>query len=468
MTPKRSLITAIESPGAGRDEAAETGGLWRAPSGATLVSEAADGDHFFLIEEGHAEVSRAGHILGRLGPGSFFGEMGLLDSAPSSATVKAAGPVALRVFDRQAFDELMDGPSQLSSLIAATADERRTSATLVAPRLAAGAGVERAAPALPRPARRRRRRSRPVAVAAAVLAVLVAAGGGAFVMTQRDVATPVSLADAMRTLRAGPGGPLPAGVVAAAIGPSAGVGPGAAIADPPAAASAPGAGSAAGSRPAPAPGVRTSTVASAPFSMPPPGVYAYATTGGESISMFGAHHDYPARTYAVVRSTGGCGWEFEQQVVAEHTDYAWRCSEPGKLFDLGEGSEITFFGQTDGITYHCRPPALMLETGMAKGMTGEATCVSDQGDQAHISGVYDGTEPMTIGPTTVQAAHLSITTTLSGRANGGAKVEMWLDPDTGLMVEEFRNVDSQAHATFGNVRYQEHATFRLQSLTPAS
>ena len=39
---------------------------------------------FFAIEEGSAEVKRGEQHLAELGPGDFFGEMGLIGKAPAT------------------------------------------------------------------------------------------------------------------------------------------------------------------------------------------------------------------------------------------------------------------------------------------------------------------------------------------------------------------------------------------------
>jgi cAMP-dependent protein kinase regulator len=48
-----------------------------------------------LIEEGEAEVTRDGDHVNDLGPGDFFGEMGLLEKTLRNATVTAKSPMKL-------------------------------------------------------------------------------------------------------------------------------------------------------------------------------------------------------------------------------------------------------------------------------------------------------------------------------------------------------------------------------------
>ncbi len=68
--------------------------------GKHLVDEGDYAYEFMAIEEGSAEVRRGDRILAELGPGDFFGEMGLIDSERRNATVIAKTPLRLITLDR--------------------------------------------------------------------------------------------------------------------------------------------------------------------------------------------------------------------------------------------------------------------------------------------------------------------------------------------------------------------------------
>lgn len=62
-----------------------------------------EGDYaytFMAIEEGTAEVRRGDERVAELGPGDFFGEVGLLDTERRTATVVATSPMRLITLDR--------------------------------------------------------------------------------------------------------------------------------------------------------------------------------------------------------------------------------------------------------------------------------------------------------------------------------------------------------------------------------
>jgi CRP/FNR family cyclic AMP-dependent transcriptional regulator len=63
--------------------------------GRELVREGDFSYEFMAIEEGEAEVTRGGEHVANLGPGDFFGEMGLLEKTLRNATVTAKTPVRL-------------------------------------------------------------------------------------------------------------------------------------------------------------------------------------------------------------------------------------------------------------------------------------------------------------------------------------------------------------------------------------
>jgi CRP/FNR family transcriptional regulator, cyclic AMP receptor protein len=60
-----------------------------------LVREGDYSYQFVAIEEGTAKVTRDGDTVAELGPGDFFGEIGLLEKSLRTATVEATSPMKL-------------------------------------------------------------------------------------------------------------------------------------------------------------------------------------------------------------------------------------------------------------------------------------------------------------------------------------------------------------------------------------
>jgi len=202
------------------------------------------------------------------------------------------------------------------------------------------------------------------------------------------------------------------------------------------------------------------------YGLPAPGVYSYATTGGEQISLAGARHTYPDVTHAVLRHTGGCGWSIEHHVLEEHVDIRDRCSAADAVSVVAEGREVEFFGQRDGLLYRCDPPARTLWDAPSNTVE-TGTCVTEDGaSDAHLRGAMVGYETLHVGGAAVETAHVHIEFEMTGDSKGTSTVDIWLHPRSGLIVREERVVDTHARAVWGDVRYQEQATFHLLSLTP--
>jgi CRP-like cAMP-binding protein len=77
------------------------------PPGTVLVREGEAGQEFFVIVEGTLSATLHGRRIASLGPGDFFGEMSLLESAPRAATIVAETAVRLLVVDPRGFSGLV-------------------------------------------------------------------------------------------------------------------------------------------------------------------------------------------------------------------------------------------------------------------------------------------------------------------------------------------------------------------------
>ena len=71
-------------------------------AGDVLTAEGEPGDTFYLIATGSATVTRGGVRLASLGPGSYFGEIAIIERGPRTATVAADTP--MRMFELEASD----------------------------------------------------------------------------------------------------------------------------------------------------------------------------------------------------------------------------------------------------------------------------------------------------------------------------------------------------------------------------
>jgi CRP-like cAMP-binding protein len=82
-------------------------------------------NELYVIERGTAKVVRDDQYLDELGPGDFFGEMGVLEDAPRNANVVATTPMTLMIVSGPALRQLEREHPQLASRINRTIEQRR-------------------------------------------------------------------------------------------------------------------------------------------------------------------------------------------------------------------------------------------------------------------------------------------------------------------------------------------------------
>jgi len=97
--------------------------------GQTVIREGQPTESFFILTSGNVQVTRAGKPVARLGPGEFFGEIGMLDRGPASATVVTDGPVEAMVLSHAQFRDAIKANNSLAmQVIAAMAGRLRANA----------------------------------------------------------------------------------------------------------------------------------------------------------------------------------------------------------------------------------------------------------------------------------------------------------------------------------------------------
>jgi len=75
--------------------------------GQKIIEEGEPGDELFVLFRGTVEVSKSGMTIANLHAGGHFGEMGLVDQAPRSATVVAVEETNAISVDRESLLRLM-------------------------------------------------------------------------------------------------------------------------------------------------------------------------------------------------------------------------------------------------------------------------------------------------------------------------------------------------------------------------
>ena len=96
--------------------------------GTHLVDEGDYSYQFMAIEDGTAEVVRGGEKLADLGPGDFFGEMGLLEKDRRNASVIATSDLRAITMTGWDLKRLEKAAPEVAQRIRSTLDARRENA----------------------------------------------------------------------------------------------------------------------------------------------------------------------------------------------------------------------------------------------------------------------------------------------------------------------------------------------------
>lgn len=100
--------------------------------GQTIFQEGEPGDCMYVVLRGSVAISKnaeSGHeqLLGRVGPGDYFGEMSLIDSQTRSAQAVASESALIRILRRRDIDQLLAiNPEMMINLSKSTCDRLRT------------------------------------------------------------------------------------------------------------------------------------------------------------------------------------------------------------------------------------------------------------------------------------------------------------------------------------------------------
>jgi CRP/FNR family transcriptional regulator, cyclic AMP receptor protein len=93
-------------------------------AGHLLVRQGQRGDTFYVLLDGRADVEVDGQRRPALGPGDFFGEIGMLDRGAATATVVTSTPARLMVMSHAQFRDAIKGNDDLLSHVMAAMGER--------------------------------------------------------------------------------------------------------------------------------------------------------------------------------------------------------------------------------------------------------------------------------------------------------------------------------------------------------
>lgn len=198
-------------------------------------------------------------------------------------------------------------------------------------------------------------------------------------------------------------------------------------------------------------------------SLPPEGVYVYATKGGDSIdALGGSKHTYPSRTTITVQHAG-CGVTERWDALKERWDEVELCSaSSGYNFERFTTSH-EFFRSRDTREFGCS--GLAYPSGMSRGKTWTYRCVSGDVTSTTNNRVI-GEDEFSIAGARITATRIHLEVQVIGGQQGSSTRDVWIS-DSGLIVRQISTTDIDTEAPVaGRMHYHEQYEIRLQSLTP--
>jgi hypothetical protein len=189
-------------------------------------------------------------------------------------------------------------------------------------------------------------------------------------------------------------------------------------------------------------------------------VYAYETSGSESIGVPGGTRSYPKSSTITVENTG-CGVMEDWQPNNQHSETRQLCLHRGSVRLASFSTYVAFFGVGSTESYTCGSDAVVYSPDMTIGQSTTFTCNSS--DSATKQTVTpDGFEHLTVDGTSVRVLHITIASLLMGEDHGTSTQELWLTTDHCVLVKNTGQID----ATQRNVNYHEKYSLSLQHLAP--
>ena len=196
--------------------------------------------------------------------------------------------------------------------------------------------------------------------------------------------------------------------------------------------------------------------------LPPPGVYAYRTSGYERLSVAAISRSFPSSSEMIV-TAAGCTtvrWvPFEQ-----HMEGLVEC--PGRNGSVGMASalsdeEIAGVHSTEAI--RCPGTAYFVPPRPTVGEHWRATCHAG-GRAVGFTGRVLGWSSVAVDGRRSPALHTRLTLDFAGAESGTNPTDYWVSPADGLILREQEEVDmAQTTGPLGSVRYEEEMTVALAS-----
>jgi hypothetical protein len=198
---------------------------------------------------------------------------------------------------------------------------------------------------------------------------------------------------------------------------------------------------------------------------PPPGVYRYATSGGESAdtAITSTTHDYRGVS-TIVRGPGRCGELERWQVLAERWTETETCPGPDGDELVGVHEYHEFYGVAQDDSFHCDGDPVTIPPRAQPGFHFSDKCRSDDSTVVNDSRLV-GFGPLRVGGKTFPAVHTITDSRIEGSSSGSSRRDDWRRQSDGLLLR--RSAQSSVESgTLGGTHYVESYALRLLDIEP--
>jgi hypothetical protein len=202
--------------------------------------------------------------------------------------------------------------------------------------------------------------------------------------------------------------------------------------------------------------------------LPPAGVYAYRTSGGEELSFGGIGRQFPAASQMIVTDGGGCT-TMTWVPLEQHTESLAVCPRPDGAYRVTSMSSYEMIAGVQTTTViHCPAGTYLVPPDPAAGKRWHTTCSATGHQKVTVSGLVVGESAVDVGGRRLPALHTRLTLRFSGSESGTNPNNYWLSEGDALVLRQRETVDlSQDAGPLGSVRYGETMAIGLRSLEPA-
>jgi hypothetical protein len=198
--------------------------------------------------------------------------------------------------------------------------------------------------------------------------------------------------------------------------------------------------------------------------LPVEGVYVYATDGFEETNALGgSRHVYPTETSMTLSHTA-CGYVSRWQPIGERWEEYDLCVDDGDVSIRNFRTYHQFFLKSDFRDYVCGSDPF-LPASRPRGATWTARCET-AADGSVIRNVVVGEETIVVGGQGVRATRLRSEGHLTGSSAGTRRADLWVHPETGLLLSMRVDIDLDTDSALGRVHYVERYEVTLTSLEP--